>query len=105
MPRNRFSFPRRRPPRRDAHPTGFDSNCVRLTPPIEHAEGFFIGFCGDLQLWRVRLPGFDRYGVTDEAEDMADFRAAILDGADSIRDREPELAARLVGISEAIESD
>jgi hypothetical protein len=26
------------------------------------AKGFFIGFC-DLRLWRVRVPGFDRYGV------------------------------------------
>ena len=103
MHRNRFSGRRR--PRRGAHEPGFDSTCVRLTPPIENAaaEGFFIGFCGDLNLWRVRLPGFDRYGPTDEPEDMAGFRAAIVEAAETVRECEPDLAAKLEAISEAID--
>jgi hypothetical protein len=103
MQRNRF-FSRRRPPRRGAHEPAFDANCVKLTPPIE-AEGFFIGFCGDLQLWRVRLPGFDRHGVIDDDARATDFYEAITEAADTVRDADPELAAKLAEIRRSIESD
>lgn len=98
MSRNRFRFPRR-----GAHPPGFDSNCVRLTPPLDDPEGFFIGFCGDLNLWRVKLPGFDRYGAMDEERDMRNVRQAIRDAAESVRESDPELAERLAAISDAVD--
>ena len=86
---NRFRYPRR-----GAHPPGFDESCVVMRPPNQ--SDVMIGVCGDLELWRVRVYDFDRYG-----SESAELREAIADAANSVRDRDPDLAAKLDAIAVA----
>jgi hypothetical protein len=103
LQRNRFPFPRRRSLRCGGDAPDIDADCIRLSPPIANAEGFFIGFCPHLELWRVRLPGFDRYGVIDDELGPIGCREAIADAADAIRDTDPQLADKMLAIAEGLD--
>jgi hypothetical protein len=100
MSRSHFR-PRRRPPRRGAHP---DDSCVLMYPPGADTD-VYVGICESLQVWRIKADPFDACGPLGPDGNLDTFFDALGEAVDRLRYERPELAQSFEALLQSREAD